>query len=170
MNRSTREASLSKPGTRTRRSGIRALQAINLVPDCVVHTWSVTGHNQTQAGDGHFKQAQELGFYSLLLLAKTLAKQNVRNGITLFALSNNIQEVNGKEPLRPEKSTLLGPCLVIPQEYPNIRVKSIDVEWSEITAANALTIDQVVGEFFNRARNCSLPTETRNVGFRATAD
>jgi acyl transferase domain-containing protein len=128
---------------------IRALQAINLVPDCVVHAWSVTGHNQTQAGDGHFKQAQELGFYSLLLLAKTLAKQNVRNGITLFALSDNIQEVNGKEPLRPEKSTLLGPCLVIPQEYPNIRVKSIDVEWSENTAANALTIDQVVGEFFN---------------------
>ena len=89
-----------------------------------------------------------MGFYSLLFLAKALAKQNVGNEIDLFVLSNNIQEVQGTETLCPEKSTLLGPCMVIPQEYPNIRTKSIDLDWSEHAKANALTIERVWGELF----------------------
>ena len=38
--------------------------------------------------------------------------------------------------------------MVIPQEYPNIRAKSIDLEWSEHAEANESTVDRVLGEFF----------------------
>jgi hypothetical protein len=35
--------------------------------------------------------------------------------------------VTGEEVLRPERATVLGPCKVIPQEYPNITCRSIDI-------------------------------------------
>jgi NAD(P)-dependent dehydrogenase (short-subunit alcohol dehydrogenase family)/acyl carrier protein len=35
--------------------------------------------------------------------------------------------VTGEEPISPEKATILGPCLVIPQEHPDLDVRSIDV-------------------------------------------
>jgi acyl transferase domain-containing protein/acyl carrier protein len=127
---------------------IRSLQANKRVPDHVVHAWSLTANHSGQRDGESFKQAQDSGFYSLLFLAKALAKQNVGHEIGLFVLSNNIQEVQGTETLCPEKSTVLGPCMVIPQEYPNIRTKSIDLDWSGHAEANELTIERVWGELF----------------------
>jgi hypothetical protein len=39
-----------------------------------------------------------------------------------------MQSVTGREDLHPESATLLGPCKVIPQEYPHMTCRSIDVE------------------------------------------
>ena len=128
---------------------IAALQANDLVPDHVIHAWTLAGINSDRSRNDSFKRAQDLGFYSLLFLARTLAKQNFGNELNLFAISNHIQEVHGNETLTPEKSTLLGPCIVIPQEYPNIRVKSIDLELPVQIKIDDLTIDRIFGEFFN---------------------
>ena len=127
---------------------IRSLQANKRVPDHVVHAWSLTEVIPVSRDGESFKQAQDSGFYSLLFLAKAFAKQNVGHEIGLFVLSNNIQEVQGTETLCPEKSTVLGPCMVIPQEYPNIRTKSIDLDWSGHAEANELTIERVWGRAF----------------------
>ena len=126
---------------------IRTLQASHSLPDRIVHAWSVTGLHSAQpkASDG-FAQAQALGFYSLIFLAKALATHNVGHEINLFALSNNVQDVYGTETLRPEKSTLLGPCMVIRQEYPNIRAKSIDLDLSGHASEHELAADLVLGE------------------------
>jgi len=84
--------------------------------ECIVHACSVT-HKPL---DSPFAQ-----FYSLLSLARACSPAP---GVKLFVVSNHLQEVTGAEPLSPEKSTVLGPCMVIRQEYPNIAVKSIDVD------------------------------------------
>jgi acyl transferase domain-containing protein len=124
-------------------SGLKAGQSL---PDRIVHAWSVTeDRSAAPEGDG-FAQAQALGFYSLLFIARALARHDVGHEIELFALSNNVHEVYGTETLRPEKSTLLGPCMVIRQEYPNIRVKSIDLDAGGHEAA----VDLVLGEIFDR--------------------
>jgi acyl transferase domain-containing protein len=125
---------------------IRTLQASHSLPAHIVHAWSVTGlHSAQPKGDG-FAQAQALGFYSLIFLAKALATHNVGHEINLFALSNNAQDVYGTETLRPEKSTLLGPCMVIRQEYPNIRAKNIDLDLSGHASEHESTADLVLGE------------------------
>ena len=125
---------------------IRTLQANHSLPAHIVHAWSVTGlHSAQPKGDG-FAQAQALGFYSLIFLAKALATHNVGHEINLFALSNNVQDVYGTETLGPEKSTLLGPCMVIRQEYPNIRTKSIDLDLSGHASEHELAADLVLGE------------------------
>ena len=87
-----------------------------------------------------------MGFYSLIFLAKALASHNVGHQINLFALSNNLQDVYGTEAVRPEKSTLLGPCMVVRQEYPNIRAKSIDLDLSRDASEYESAADLVLGE------------------------
>jgi phthiocerol/phenolphthiocerol synthesis type-I polyketide synthase E len=43
--------------------------------------------------------------------------------------------VTGQEALLPEKATVIGPCRVIPQEFPNVACRQIDLE--PIAAADA---------------------------------
>jgi acyl transferase domain-containing protein len=128
---------------------IRALQTNQSLPDRIVHAWSVTGIPSAQPERDGFAQAQALGFYSLAFLARALAAHNVRHEIKLFALSNNVHEVSCAEALCPEKSTLLGPCMVIRQEYPNIRVKNIDVDVSDHAGEHEAAADLVVGELLD---------------------
>ena len=58
---------------------------------------------------------------------RDLGKQNLTDEFQITVVSNNMQPVTGVEVLCPEKATVLGPIKVIPQEYPNIRCRSIDV-------------------------------------------
>jgi acyl transferase domain-containing protein/acyl carrier protein len=102
---------------------LAALQTSGALPTRIVHAWSIGG-----LADDRFARAQALGFYSLLFLTRALAARNARDPVQLYVLSDGAQDVTGSEALEPEKSTLLGPCMVIRQEYPNIRVKSIDLE------------------------------------------
>jgi len=125
---------------------IRTLQASHSLPAHIVHAWSVTELHSAQPGSDGFAQAQTLGFYSLICLAKALATHNAGHEINLFALSNNVQDVYGTETLGPEKSTLLGPCMVIRQEYPNIRTKSIDLDLSGQASEHEVAADLVLGE------------------------
>jgi acyl transferase domain-containing protein len=125
---------------------IRALQASAALPDRIVHGWSIGGAHQ-------FSRAQTLGFYSLLYLSRALAAQNARDSIQLFVLSDGVQDVHGAESLQPEKATLLGPCRVIRQEYPNIRVKSIDLELPHDPAQRDCAAELVVAELLDPDSN-----------------
>jgi NAD(P)-dependent dehydrogenase (short-subunit alcohol dehydrogenase family) len=58
---------------------------------------------------------------------RDLGKQNLTDEFQITVVSNNMQSVTGVEVLCPEKATVLGPIKVIPQEYPNITCRSIDV-------------------------------------------
>ncbi|MCC5601616.1 type I polyketide synthase [Nostoc favosum] len=99
---------------------IHELHTQNFVPNRIIHLWSVT---QSELVD--FNTAQ--GFQSLLFLAQALGKQNFTDELQLAVISNNMQAVTGVENLCPEKATLLGLVKVIPQEYSNIKCRSIDV-------------------------------------------
>jgi len=127
---------------------VKSIQKNSSILDNIVHGWSISGHNSEQRGSELFRRIQELGFYSVMYLARSLAKQNINHDINFFVLSNNIQDILGQETLVPEKSTILGPCMVIPQEYPNLRTKSIDLELKNDNDMVELDIDYIFGEFF----------------------
>jgi len=103
------------------------LGAQNLLPQKIVHLWNVTPDEQTQSRIDCFEKSQSLGFSSLLFLAQALGAQNTTDSLEIAVVSNNMQQVTGVEALCPEKATVLGPCKVIPQEYPQINCRSIDV-------------------------------------------
>jgi acyl transferase domain-containing protein len=66
-------------------------------------------------------------FYRLLELAQALEKTGFSQPVQLTVVSGHMQDVTGGESLRPEKAALLGPLKVIPQEYPAVRCRSIDL-------------------------------------------
>ncbi|MGH9855745.1 MAG: SDR family NAD(P)-dependent oxidoreductase, partial [Blastocatellia bacterium] len=94
-----------------------------------------------------YEKNQSLGFFSLLFLAQALAKHGVTQPLLIQVLSNNMQRVVAEEAIAPEKSTLLGPCRVIPQEFPNIRCRSIDLLLpAQGSSQEAALIDLLIDE------------------------
>ena len=121
---------------------LRTLVAEGLQPTTILHSWAVTGAPE------ELVPALQLGFHSLAHLVRALGAAKQRHEIDLCVLSDCVQDVLGTEALSPEKATLLGPCLVIGQEYPNIRVRHIDLE-----ASDDSTADRVLGELLDPDAN-----------------
>ncbi|PLZ17189.1 SDR family NAD(P)-dependent oxidoreductase [Fischerella thermalis] len=93
------------------------------IPETIIHFWSLTHliHQSLETIQNH-------GFWSLIYLAQALGQQNISDSkIQLFVVSNHLYDVTGNEELLPAKATILGPCKVIPQEYPGIKCRQIDV-------------------------------------------
>ncbi|MBW4431898.1 MAG: acyltransferase domain-containing protein [Pelatocladus maniniholoensis HA4357-MV3] len=101
---------------------LRELMSLGQNPEQIAYLWSVSHLENRQPGN-------YLEFNSLLFLTQSLSDLKIsdRDRLQLWVVSNNIQEVNGNEKLDPEKAAILGLCKVIPQEYPNITCRCIDV-------------------------------------------
>jgi acyl transferase domain-containing protein/acyl carrier protein len=97
----------------------------------ILHLWSLTPECSPAEGLAQLQKSLDFGFYSLFCLAKAIGEQNITDPLDLVVLSNHMQEVTGEEPLCPDKVPILAPCKVIPQEYPNITCRSIDVTLPE---------------------------------------
>ncbi|BAZ50359.1 beta-ketoacyl synthase [Nostoc sp. NIES-4103] len=103
------------------------LLSLGKIPQTILHLWSITTNENPSSEIELFNQTQDLGFYSLLFVVQALGKQHLGKQIKIGVVSNNIQFVTGEEILSPEKATVLGACLVIPQEYPYITCQNIDI-------------------------------------------
>ncbi|NJR75440.1 MAG: SDR family NAD(P)-dependent oxidoreductase [Scytonema sp. CRU_2_7] len=129
---------------------LQELQRQSLTPNAIAHFWSVTPNDtlpcnefkeQTQLSYQFFEHCQNLGFWSLLYLTQALGRQSISDSLKLRIVTNNVHNVIGDENLRPEKATLLGPCKIIPKEYPNINSCIIDVV---IPASNILPTQKFI--------------------------
>ena len=101
------------------------LLAQKLDLNAIAHLWSI--QDSTTLDLDRVKQAQDFGFYSLIFLTQALGKHPDIKELSITVLSNNMQSVTGREVLCPEIATILGAIKVIPQEYPNISCRSIDI-------------------------------------------
>ncbi len=106
-------------------------------PNTIIHLWSI---NQLEPVS--WESTQNLGFYSLVYLAQAIGQQN--NRIQLLVVANHLYDIMGNEELLPEKATLSGACKVIPQEYPHINCRLLDI--SPPTAGNEDFVEQLIAE------------------------
>jgi NAD(P)-dependent dehydrogenase (short-subunit alcohol dehydrogenase family)/acyl carrier protein len=97
------------------------------MPGVILHTLGMTTPEQAQPGAEFSEQMLNESFYSLTFLAQALGHQNVSDRISITILTDAMQHVSGDDCPVPERATTLGPCKVIPQEYPHITCRSIDV-------------------------------------------
>ncbi|AUB43294.1 Non-ribosomal peptide synthetase component F (plasmid) [Nostoc flagelliforme CCNUN1] len=125
---------------------IQQLRQLDRIPQAIAHFWNVTSYDQSYLADRDFENSQYLGFYSLLFLTQALDKQNITYPLQIITVTNNLHEVTGEESLNPEKATLLGPCKVIGQEYPNIICRSVDIVIPKSTTENEKLIDYLIEE------------------------
>ena len=108
-----------------------------LRPDHIVHLWGVDDTGGLDAG-----------FYSLLYLAQAIGAAHISTDIKLAVVTADMQDINGSEDLRPEKAAVLGPVKVIPQEYPHIRCRSIDVS----LPSGAADSERLAGQLWEELR------------------
>jgi acyl transferase domain-containing protein/acyl carrier protein len=94
------------------------------IPQRMVHTWNVTGG---PSESGFSDRAQYLGVYSLMFFVQAMQSAQ-SDPIQIFVFSDGIQEISGAESIQASKATTLAPCIVIPQEHPNITCRSIDID------------------------------------------
>ncbi len=107
----------------------RDINAAGYMPGKILHLWGVTGNNSREETLlGQVNEALDMGFYSLLYIAKAIDREKDGNDIQITVITDNMQEVTGQEILNPGKATVIAPVKVIPQEYPNILCRGIDIE------------------------------------------
>jgi non-ribosomal peptide synthase protein (TIGR01720 family) len=112
-------------------------------PDFIVHLWAA---EEARGPDAErVERAQRLGFFSLLyiaqaageqLLARALEGESRGDALSIAVVSNRMHRAPGDERSSPEWATILGPCRVIPQEYPNVTCRSIDLDLGSPLASN----------------------------------
>ena len=100
-------------------------------PQKIAHLWNVTPLEPTESEIEDPEEGLDLSFYSLLYLAQALGRQNLNQPVHIGVIANGMQQVAGEAVPHPEKATLLGPCKVIPHEFPNITCTSIDIALPE---------------------------------------
>lgn len=94
------------------------LQDAECVPEHIVYLGGVeTGPDALQ----------DRSFYDVIALVQAWSTRGQGPEVQLTVVSSGAFEVTGEEALEPEKALLSGPCRVIPQEYPKIGCRQIDL-------------------------------------------
>ncbi|MGK6309828.1 SDR family NAD(P)-dependent oxidoreductase [Variovorax sp. DT-64] len=93
----------------------------------ICHLWSLDDDAAARAA---MPALLERGYFSLLALAQALGaapSAHAQRKRTITVVASQVADVAGIEALCPEKALLLGPCKVIPQEWPELACRLIDV-------------------------------------------
>jgi acyl transferase domain-containing protein len=108
----------------------KELGQLNRLPNHIAHFWGVSPVNvdREEMEIQQITKDRELDFYSLIYMAKAIENQIILHDIHLGVITTNVQEVTGQEVLCPGKALVLGPAKVIPQEYPYIICRTVDID------------------------------------------
>jgi NAD(P)-dependent dehydrogenase (short-subunit alcohol dehydrogenase family)/acyl carrier protein len=101
---------------------LKELRTAGKLPAYVAHCWSIDAESSPDYPD--------IGFFSLTHLAQAAGELGIAEPLAVAIITDRLQPAGGIAPVSPQRATLLGPWKVIPQEYPNIRCKAIDIDLS----------------------------------------
>jgi acyl transferase domain-containing protein/acyl carrier protein len=116
----------ARPGSAEDLAALRdALRAAGANPRNVVHLWGV----DPEGGDGadRFGRAQARGYASLVALAQTFARDRAEGPLRVVVVTEGVQDVAGGETTLPERATVLGACVALPQEHAHVTCRAVDV-------------------------------------------
>ena len=119
---------------------LRALVERGAAPERVVHLWTVAG-----PADSLYR-----GMHTLVAFARAAGDLGLEPW-TLDVVTRGSHRVLGDDVVHPELATLLGPCRLIPVEYPGVRARLIEIDAATAAAPARLLaelqaepLDQVV--------------------------
>jgi len=111
-----------------------------VAPTKIVHTWLLDDRARS------FEEVQADGFFSLVWLSRVFGPTKREDPLVLEIVTRQTVAVLGDEPLDPARTTLLGPCQVIPQEYHRLMTRQIDVVPDTDVALLLAEIERPVSE------------------------
>ncbi len=124
---------------------LETLEALNLLPRQVIHMWSVTPPTSPVETVEAITPLLERGFYSLLALTQALGNQGL-DTCQISVVANELHDVNGAEVICPAKTTLIGICKVVSQEYTGLTGRSIDIVLPANTGDARALAEQIAQE------------------------
>ena len=129
---------------------VEELQKAGALPRMIVYAWGITASQRQFSFDPQnqamWPEVRTRNFDALLFLVQALEKAAPGAPVDLAILTNNMQKVGGESIVQPEKALLLGPARVIPQEYPAIAARSIDLVLPEFDGALEDMVDDLLLE------------------------
>jgi len=109
-----------RPGSGEDHRALReALRADGVHPRGFALLWGLDGES--------FDEAQERGYATVLNLARSWGADSAGGTLRLYVATRGVQAVTGEEEIHPERATVLGACTVLPQEYPHLVCRVVDV-------------------------------------------
>ena len=116
---------------------VKDLVRTGRAPDRVAHLGLLaTDDRSFRPGSSFFHRNQELGFQSLVHLARAWADAGLQRPLHLSVATMGAQASPGGGELRwPEQSTVLGPVQVIPHEFSDITASTFDLDPAELIRA-----------------------------------
>ncbi|MGE5340610.1 MAG: condensation domain-containing protein [Candidatus Omnitrophota bacterium] len=109
----------------------KALKDHDQTPETIIHLGNLSVKHSTETDAEWYETVQDHGYHSLLHIAQAIGRQGMSSPIQLEVVTNGMQGVAGETLQYPEKATILGPVKIIPQEYPNIKCRAVDVQLPE---------------------------------------
>lgn len=97
-------------------------EALGGVPERIVHLWSLTSDGDPPG----LEEIEDAAFFSLLALSRALARRSATR-VEISVVTDGLYAVERGDRIKPEKSLLLGPVRVMPQEM-GIACRAIDVD------------------------------------------
>lgn len=103
---------------------------------------------------------QNFGFFSLFHIAQAIGELRSSVPIKVGIVTNRLHSVTGDEELAPAMATVLGPCGVIPKEYPNVKCFNVDLPDDEsVDTLSDKCLGRIISEF-------SVEHERRIIAYR----
>lgn len=110
---------------------MRDLISYGGLPAKVLHFWNLDSRQ--------FDEIQYYGYHSLVFLIQAVDELNLPEPFDLYVIAKELFRIESRDLCEPDRSTALGPALVIPQEYPGITCRVVDIPnqpaWSPQEAA-----------------------------------
>ncbi|MDP1816119.1 MAG: SDR family NAD(P)-dependent oxidoreductase, partial [Leadbetterella sp.] len=131
----------------------KELEANQILPDKIIHLWNVSKEieNSTLPTFQSTVDDLDIGYYSLLNIARSIGKVCPFRQITIDVITNLVSCVNSGDFSIPSRTTILGPISTIPKEYRNILCRHIDLKISDKP-------DLLIINLFNEIRSSYIST------------
>ncbi|MFL0811272.1 MAG: SDR family NAD(P)-dependent oxidoreductase [Agarilytica sp.] len=138
-------------GLETYSTLVKDLVASGHFPDRILHLWLLTQDESYRPGSSFLHRNQEHGFYSLFFFARAMADEGlVDRTLEMLVYVNGMMQVSDESVPYPEKSTVLGPCKIIPREFADVSLACFDVE---------LPLKPESSSFFSKKEVPEIPAE-----------
>ncbi|MGA3212033.1 MAG: SDR family oxidoreductase [Terriglobales bacterium] len=118
------------------------------LPINIIHLGSLVRIDEEAAQSAFYSTSQNFSFFSLLYIVQAIGELSTSSTFKIGVISNRLHSVTGEEDVAPAMATVLGPCGVIPKEYPNIKCFSIDLSDSKpIDGLPDEVLTNIISEF-----------------------
>ncbi len=124
------------------------LEQRGVTPVRVIHCWSLTSPALAPLADAEARRRMHReGFQTFTAFVQAMGVRRMHAEIQLGIVTDQLQQVAREAVLAPQRATVLGACVVIPQEHPEVTCRSVDLLTVDVDEATPDLIDALIGEF-----------------------